>query len=257
MSYPSLGSTLREFLISIYQINERAEFNGHYLSAADLSQLMCISPASLNRAIGQLKKLDLVDHQPYHGIRLSEMGRQAVMPWIRRFHIAEVFLNRIMGFEWHEVHGEAKRLIGGMNDSVTQRMFEIAGSPKTCPHGEPIPGEDGSLAKLYDRPLHRADLKTPLIITRVLAREPERLKYIGALRLMPGTPVQVVHIAPFDGPLQLKLTDDYRIVGHNLAEVIYVRQDETVWPDENRVMEVRLLDMMVHRTLKVEHNHQS
>jgi len=37
---------------------------------------------------------------------------------------------------------------------------------------------------------------------------------------MPGMPVTVHHIAPFNGPMQLKLKDEYRIIGHNLAEQI-------------------------------------
>jgi DtxR family transcriptional regulator, Mn-dependent transcriptional regulator len=225
MTQPSLGSTLRDFLLEIYQISEHAQVNGNYLVISDLTQIMYASPASLNRAIGQLKKLGLVDHQPYRGIRLTEEGRQMALPLIRRYRIAEVFLNRVMNFEWHEVHDEAKRLMGGMNEIMTQRMFELAGSPLTCPHGEPIPALDGSMTGFDDQPVHHAPIKTNVIITRVLAREPERLKYIGALRLLPGTTLQVIHVAPFDGPLQLKLTGDYRIIGHNLAEVIYVRPE--------------------------------
>lgn len=225
-SHRPLGSTLREFLLDLYQLSERVEFSEHYLSPSDLTHLLYATPASLSRSMAELKKMNLVEHQPYHGVRLTEAGRQAALPFIRRQRIAEAFLNQVMGFEWDTIHEEAKRLVGGMTEAVTERMFEIAGSPQTCPHGEPIPDRDGHFAPPNDHPLHHLPFKTPLVITRVLAREPDRLKYIGALRLRPGTPLQVIHIAPFDGPLQLRLPDEFRIIGHNLAEVIYARPVE-------------------------------
>ena len=32
----------------------------------------------------------------------------------------------------------------------------------------------------------------------------------------------VLHVAPFHGPMQLKVGQEYRIIGHNLAELIRV-----------------------------------
>lgn len=40
---------------------------------------------------------------------------------------------------------------------------------------------------------------------------------------MPGAALEVLHIAPFSGPLQLRIHNEYRIVGNNLAELIRVR----------------------------------
>jgi len=60
-------------------------------------------------------------------------------------------------------------------------------------------------------------------VTRVRTRESDRLEYLSALGLLPGTPVIVLHKAPFNGPVQLRVGREYRIIGHNLAELIRVK----------------------------------
>jgi DtxR family Mn-dependent transcriptional regulator len=125
-----------------------------------------------------------------------------------------------MGFDWHEVYAEAYRMSSGMCEAVTERMFFLAGQPACCPRGHPIPEADGSIKEMLDYPLHQVAMKTNLVITRILTCDSERLKYIGALQLLPGTQLQVIQIAPFNGPLQLKLNDTYRIIGHHVADLI-------------------------------------
>ena len=50
---------------------------------------------------------------------------------------------------------------------------------------------------------------------------------MAALELVPGAHLQVVHAAPFNGPIQLRLKDkEFRIIGHNLAEMIRVQPVE-------------------------------
>ena len=59
-------------------------------------------------------------------------------------------------------------------------------------------------------------------VTRMRTRESDRLSYIEALGLLPGCELEVIHKAPFNGPMQLKINNEYRIIGHNLAELIRV-----------------------------------
>jgi Fe2+ transport system protein FeoA len=74
--------------------------------------------------------------------------------------------------------------------------------------------------------LSEAPHNQELQITRVRTREPDRLEYLTALGLIPGAQLQVIHAAPFSGPLQLHLGREYRIIGHNLAELIRVKVGE-------------------------------
>ena len=110
-----------------------------------------------------------------------------------------------------------------LSDTITERMAQMAGNPTHCPHGEPIPDRDGHIDLPDDFLLADATSETDLLrITRVLTREPDRLEYMAALGLIPGTELHVLHVAPFHGPMQLKVGQEYRIIGHNLAELIRV-----------------------------------
>ena len=60
----------------------------------------------------------------------------------------------------------------------------------------------------------------------MLTREPDRLEYLAALHLLPGARLELIHAAPFNGPIQLKMGREFRIIGHNLAEMICVRAVE-------------------------------
>lgn len=223
MLAPDLSPTMRDYLAEIYRLTDRGGgATADYVGTSALADRLDVSAPAVNRMITRLKESGLLEHEPYQGIRLTDEGRREALKELRRHRIAEVFLVNVMGFKWHEVHHEAEQLTRGMNESLTQRMDEMAGHPEFCPHGEPIPSENGDLPPMNDILLSEAPHNQDLQITRVRTREPDRLEYLTALGLIPGAQLQVIHAAPFSGPLQLHLGREYRIIGHNLAELIRV-----------------------------------
>jgi DtxR family Mn-dependent transcriptional regulator len=222
-----LSPTMRDYLAEIYRLYDRGEsLDSGFVGTSALADLLDVSAPAVNRMIAKLKDAGLLEHEPYQGIRLTEPGRREALKELRRHRIAEAFLVNVMGFGWHEVHAEADQLSRGLNETLTERMAQMAGYPAVCPHGEPIPAPDGSLPELHDFLLADAEAETDVIITRVRTRESDRLEYMAALGLTPGTALTVIHKAPFNGPMQLRLGKEYRIVGHNLAELIRVKAAE-------------------------------
>lgn len=222
----TLSPTMRDYLAEVYRLSELHGEGTDFVSTSALADLLDVSAPAVNRMVTKLREIDLLKHEPYQGIRLTDKGRREALKHLRRHRIAEAFLVNVMGFQWHEVHDEADRIGRAMSEALTERMTEMAGFPTRCPHGEPIPDAEGNLPNLHDLPLLQAEMKTDLELTRVHTREPDRLEYLAALGLVPGTPLQLLNIAPFNGPVQLKLTREYRIIGHNLAEMIRVRPIE-------------------------------
>lgn len=218
-----LTTTIRKYLAQVYRLADRSADPQGYVTTSALADALFVSPPAVNRMVGRLREMGLLDHEPYQGIRLTRDGEREALRQLRLHRIAEVFLVNVMGFKWHEIHEEADQLARGLGEPLVSRMYVMAGSPTFCPHGEPIPAEDGALPPLHDDLLTNAAHTTPLIITRIRTREPDRLEYLAALHLMPGTPLEVLHAAPFSGPLQLRVGKEYRIVGHNLAEMIRVQ----------------------------------
>ncbi len=226
-----ITSTIRDYLAEIYRLSTRGNVRhdgGHaFVSTSALAELLDVSAPAVNRMVTKLRELGLLIHEPYHGIALTDDGRREALKQLRRHRIIEAFLVNVMGFGWHEIHEEADELSRAMSEIVESRMWQMAGCPTACPHGEPIPAPDGTLIEPDDQLLCEAQEKQNLILTRVRTREPDRLEYLAALGLIPGTPIEVIHIAPFHGPVQLRVGREYRIIGHNLAEMIRVSVDET------------------------------
>lgn len=217
---------MRTYLAEAYRLWDRSADADGYVNTSTLAERLDVSAPAVNRMIARLKELGLLEHEPYQGIRLTPAGQREALKALRRHRIAEAFLVNVMGFGWHEVHEEASRISSALSDALTARMAEMAGYPAYCPHGEPIPTADGVVEHLGDILLADGREGEHYAITRVLTREADRLEYIAALGLLPGKKVQLLHKAPFNGPLQLKLGEEYRIIGHNLAELIKVRLAE-------------------------------
>jgi len=217
-----LSVTMRDYLAQIYRLSSH-EGEDTYISTSTLADLADVSAPAVNRMVTRLKEMGLLEHEPYQGVRLTEPGKREALKALRRHRIAEAFLVKVMGFGWHEVHEEADRISRALSEAITERMAEMAGNPTHCPHGEPIPSPDGILPELNDQLLAGIPSGTDVEITRVRTREADRLEYMAALGLVPGTRLHVLHVAPFNGPMQLKVGNEYRIIGHNLAELIRVR----------------------------------
>lgn len=223
-----LSPTMRDYLAEVYRLSEHSA-GGHtgFISTSALAETLDVSAPAVNRMVTRLRELGCIQHEPYQGIRLTPDGARQALRQLRRQRIVEAFLVTVMGFGWHEVHDEAIGIARTLADPIEQRMEAMAGYPAVCPHGEPIPSAGGEIADLHDQALTEAPLNQPLVVTRVSTREADRLEYVAALGLLPGRTVEVLHVAPFHGPLQLRVGKEYRIIGHNLAEMIRARPHES------------------------------
>ena len=129
----------------------------------------------------------------------------------------------VLKFGWHEVHDQADALHKGLTQQLEDRMDELMGHPATCPHGDPIPSREGVMADLGDVPLTVTPPGAQGKISRVKTHEPDKLKYLADIGLVPGTPFELVSRAPFNGPLRLKIGRGEQIIGAELAGALWVQ----------------------------------
>lgn len=217
-----LSNKMRAYMAEIYRLIDRQSEQVDYVSTSELADLLMVSPPAVNRMVNKLKELDLLNHEPYQGIAITDAGRTEALKHIRKHRIAEAFLVQVMGISWLEAYQEAATLCDGLSDVIVERMYDMAGQPIRCPHGEPIPSTDGKIPSIDDILLSEAEAGNRYIITRLITREFDRLQYLEALGLTPQNEFDVIHVAPFDGPMQLHLNREYRIIGNNLAQLIRV-----------------------------------
>jgi DtxR family Mn-dependent transcriptional regulator len=57
-------------------------------------------------------------------------------------------------------------------------------------------------------------------VRRVDTSEPDRLRYLGGIGLVPGAVVTVAGKEPFDGPLSVEVEGRRHVLGHELARVL-------------------------------------
>jgi DtxR family Mn-dependent transcriptional regulator len=212
------SATMREYLAEIFRLQEYEPT----VSTTSLADRLDVSAPAVPRMLKRLKSAGYVKHVPYQGVELTGRGRAEALQEIRRHRILEVFLVDVMEFRWHEAHEHADQLGPGLNDQLTQRMFEMAGSPTRCPHGEPIPDPKGNLPELADICVINLPVGHSGDVSRVRTHEPEKLEYFATLGLVPGVPVEIAARAPFNGPIRLSVGREEVVLGMELAKSLWI-----------------------------------
>ena len=213
-----LSTAMREYLAEIYRLQE----DSPTVSTTNLAERLDVTAPAVPRMLKRLKSAGFVKHVPYQGVELTDLGREEALRELRRHRILEVFLVMVMGFEWYEVHQLAEDLGRGLNDVVVQRMAEMTNFPRRCPHGEPIPDEEGSLQDVQDTCLINLTVGHKGQISRVRTDESERLAYFSTLGVTPGVQFEVVGRAPFNGPMRLRIGREDVVLGVELVKALWV-----------------------------------
>jgi DtxR family transcriptional regulator, Mn-dependent transcriptional regulator len=172
--------------------------------------------------VKRLNKSGYLVHEPYKGVRLTKDGEKIAMPSLRRHRLTEVFLVKVMNYDWASAHELSDVFERGVNDELEDRMYELAGNPSRCPHGEPIPSKDGIMPQVRDESLINVPSGSDCIVSRVRTHDSDKLRYIAEIGLVPGTPFHLLSCAPFKGPLRLEMKPHDHIIGYELSQSIWV-----------------------------------
>jgi len=192
---------MREYLGEIYRLQATPE--GATTSA--LAEKLEVSPSAVVRMLRRLDQSGMLSHTPYKGVTLTASGVREALRSIRRHRLIEVFLVKIMGFTWDQVHAEAHGLELTISDNFEDRMDAVCGYPTHCPHGDPIPTKDGRIAEVNDQPLLEAPVGASGVVRRVKTDDAAKLRYLAELGLVPGAVIHIAGRAPFNGPVRLRL----------------------------------------------------
>ncbi len=214
----SLTEPVEDYLKVIYELETRMGA----AATSDVAQALGVAPASVTGMIRRLASQGFVDHEPYRGVQLTELGRHTALRTIRRHRILETYLTRVLGYAWDMVHDEAERLEHAASDNLIERMSAALGHPRTDPHGAPIPTADGIVDERLHRTLADLEVGESATMVQVSDRNPELLRYLTEIALQPGTQVMLVSRAPFDGPLLLRIGRVEQAIGPSLAAQIHV-----------------------------------
>jgi DtxR family Mn-dependent transcriptional regulator len=219
---PEITLAMRNYLAEIYRLGQ----GDSWVSTTNLAETMNVSPPAVARMVKRLYGYGLLEYLPYQGVKLTPGGLHEAMLGIRRHRLVERFLVDVLGFGWHEVHDEADDMQYGISQRIEDRMDELLGHPTRCPHGEPIPSRDGVMPDIDDLPLVVLSPGTGGHISRIKTHDPDKLRYLASLELIPGTAYTLISRQPFNGPIRLDIADrGEQVIGNELAVAIWVTRE--------------------------------
>jgi len=197
-----LTAPVEDYLKAIYSIGK-----GTGAAATnEIAHRLAIAPASVSGMVRRLADQGLLAYERYHGVRLTESGRRAALGTLRRHRVIEAYLAQALGYPWDRVHAEAERLEHAVSDELVDRMAATIGEPEVDPHGAPIPTKDGSVDETEYRSLADLPVGASGIMARVADEDPEMLRYLAELSILPGKRITVRSRAPYDGPIVLAVS---------------------------------------------------
>jgi DtxR family Mn-dependent transcriptional regulator len=189
-----------------------------------VSASLGVVPGTATTMMKTLAESGLVHYEPYLGVRLTAAGEKLAGLVIRRHRLIELFLVKILGMSWAEVHDEAERLEHAVSERLIDRIDDMLGRPVVDPHGDPIPTAEGRLPRLESVDLLNAPANVPLVVTRVTDQDPDFLRFVEQRDLVPGRAVTVVGRDEAGGTVQLKGEGQVAAtIGHRAASKILVR----------------------------------
>jgi DtxR family Mn-dependent transcriptional regulator len=212
----ALTPSVEDYLKAIYRLSPE----GRPASTSDIAHLLDLSAPSVSGMVKRLSELGLLEHAPYKGVQLTDAGRRAALRMVRRHRLIEAYLVEFLGYGWDTVHPEAERLEHAVSDTLVERMAAALGHPTVDPHGDPIPAADGSIHELACTALSEVGVGATVEVRRVDEGDPERLRYLAALGLVPGVVVTLVDRQPFGGPVTVESAGVRHIIGAELAHVV-------------------------------------
>jgi DtxR family Mn-dependent transcriptional regulator len=211
----------REYAEAIWEIEEE----GIEVIQARVADWLGVSRASVSEMMKRMHAEGLVSLDD--GIRLTEAGRHLAEVIVRRHRLAERFLSEVLQLPWDKVHAEAEVWETTISDDVERAMWAVMDDPKTCPHGNPIPGAGYKPPKM--KPI-AAMLPGELLrlerISEELELDAEMMGYLDRSGLRPGAQVELRERDPH-GAITAAVNGELVGIGVFAAERLFVETSDS------------------------------
>lgn len=220
------SQTVENYLKTIY-LAQTATDSDALVPMGQLAAALGVVPGTATTMMKALAESGLVHYEPYMGVRLTPAGEKLATLVLRRHRLIELFLVKVLGMSWAEVHDEAERLEHAVSERLIDRIDEMLGWPAVDPHGDPIPTAQGQVAHVDDIDLLAAPLSVPHRVTRIVDQEPEFLRFIEEHGLMPGQTITVETRDNMADAVRLRAeTGRETVLGARTASKVLVRAIE-------------------------------
>lgn len=216
-----LSQSVEDYLKAIYKLQGE-----NWVSTSELASRMNVSAASVTNMLKRLSALGLVTYASYKGVQLSATGEKIALEIIRHHRLLETYLREIMGYDWDEMHDEAEHLEHHISEEFEDKLDKMLGYPTHDPHGDPIPGRDGSILRIDSDPITHCPANVDLTVRRVSDTDTEMLRELESIGLLPGAQFKITFEPSSEGPLTI-VSDSSRFeIDRELARHVFASPSE-------------------------------
>ncbi|MCY1037308.1 metal-dependent transcriptional regulator [Staphylococcus nepalensis] len=193
-----------------------------FVSNKTLSQYLNIKPPSVSEMVNRLEKSGFVKTKPYKGVQLSEEGLTYTLDIIKRHRLLELFLIKILEYNWEEVHQEAEVLEHKVSHLFVERLDKLLDYPITCPHGGIIP-RDNQYKEIYTTNLLSFEAGDEVTIKRVRDRT-ELLVYLTSKDILIDEQIKIVNKDDTNKVIMVQKEDKITVLSYDNAMHIYAEK---------------------------------
>jgi DtxR family Mn-dependent transcriptional regulator len=212
-----LSQSEENYLKSIFHLSRE-----HSVSTNELANSLGTTAASISDMLKKLAAKNLVVYEKYKGVSLSKKGREIAIKVIRKHRLWEVFLCDKLGFGWDEVHMIAEQLEHIQSEDLVNKLDEFLGFPERDPHGDSIPGRDGSFPVNHLVPLQEVEPGT-WTLSGVKNDSKDFLDILKRRGLNLGVEFKLISFNSFDGSAEMEMEGESFQISHNVVQNILVK----------------------------------
>lgn len=220
MEHPKITPALEDYLRAIYVLGEEMQ----PVIAARVADEMGVSPSTMVGTLRRLQREGYIRVERRKEIHLTTKGKKIAEGILRRHFLTERLLTDVLGLDWVKAHQEAHRLEHAISPEVEEKLARLLRHPTTCPHGNPIPGEEVA-SRHKGLPLNDVPAGKEVAlecITEAGERDARLLGFMQQHHLLPGTKIRVLDVAPSLGVMSLKVGGDEVALGIEAAKRLRV-----------------------------------
>jgi DtxR family Mn-dependent transcriptional regulator len=216
-----MSASVEDYLAAIYRLTPE----GKAVGPTRLAEFMGLSAPSISVMVKRLTDQGLVVKDNGRGVALSPDGETRALVILRKHRLAERFLVDKLGIDWATAHIEAHRFEHALSDTVADALERFLGHPTTCPHGQPIPDARLEVPTSRAVPLAELGVGDDAVLARVADDEPDMLRWLARVGLIPGARLRVEQVDP-SGAFLLRVGDERVAAGVDVVRHILVNPQE-------------------------------
>lgn len=147
---------------------------------------------------------------------------------MRHHRLLELFLVRVLQVPLDQVNAEAEQLEHVLSEVVEERIDALLEHPSEDPHGDPIPDTSGRVRVTPSVRLSQVAAGQIAVIQRIITQDPDLVRYLETLKLIPGTLVCLESRTPYGDVLTLRIGETRTSVSTVVTDhlLVHVLQQE-------------------------------